>query len=375
MSEPTETVLQFGAGRFLRAFIDRFIQHANETGQTKDSVVVVQSTPGSRADLLNEHPEGYHVLVRGFEDGKVVERVDRVSCIRRGLTAANDWQEVLRIARSPQLRLVVTNATESGYNTDPGDKVDSNPPNSLPAKLTQVLWRRFEAGGPPLIMLPCELIDRNAIKLLELIITQAKQWSLPAAFEPWVRERCWWLPNLVDCIVTRAPTDHPLTAKDPQLICAEPYRLLAIERPKNGMPKLFEHPDVHVVDDLTPYYLRKVRILNGLHTAMATKYVPQGFEIVQQVMEDPAASRWIRDILFEEIVPTIAYRVYGVAQFADQTLDRFRNPFSNHKLSDIMLNHADKIKIRLQTTREEYEKLFGKAPKRLAQLLGEGIKK
>jgi len=77
----------------------------------------------------------------------------------------------------------------------------------------------------------------------------------------------------------------------------------------------------------------------------------------------------VRDVLFEEIVPTLAYRAEGVALFADQTWDRFRNPFLNHRLADIAAHHADKIKIRLVPTIEEYQKLFGKPPRRLAEAL------
>src|SRR5262249_12154942 len=97
---------------------------------------------------------------------------------------------------------------------------------------------------------------------------------------------------------------------------------------------------------------------------------PAGFETVLQVLKDRDAVRWLRALLFEEIVPTIAYRVEDVALFADQTFDRLRNPFLAHKLADIMLNHAAKVPVRLQPTREEYERLFGRAPRKLTEVLG-----
>src|SRR4051794_9937555 len=106
-----ETVLQFGAGRFLRGFADRFLQQANDQGQDVGRVVVVQSTPGARADLLNRQPSGYHVLVRGIEDGETVERVEPVRCISRAVMANGQWDEVLALAKSPQLRCVLSNAT------------------------------------------------------------------------------------------------------------------------------------------------------------------------------------------------------------------------------------------------------------------------
>jgi tagaturonate reductase len=364
-----ETFLQLGTGRFLRAFADRFAQEARDQGQEVGSIAVVQSTDGSRANLLAAQPDGFHVLIRGFQNGEVVDRVQPVRTISRALQARADWPEILRLVTSDSLQTIFSNATESGYKIDPADRFSDSPPNSLPGKLTQLLLARFESGGKPLTLLPCELIERNAEKLRDLVLQQASIWKLPESFQAWITNECIWLCNLVDCIVTDGPSDHPLAAQDKLLACAEPYALWAIEKPRHGTPSLFSHPAIRWVDDLSPYYLRKVRMLNGTHSAMVAKFLPAGFETVQQVMKDRDATRWVRDLLFEEIVPTLAYRLEGVAQFADDTLDRFRNPFQNHKLTDIKLNHSDKIKVRLQPTYDEYVKLFGRIPQRLHEVL------
>jgi tagaturonate reductase len=369
MTPTAETVLQFGAGRFLRAFADRFIQYANEHGQDAGGVVVVQSTPGPRAELLRQQPEGYQVLVRGYEDGQLIERAESVRSIRRALIAQDEWERVLDVARSPHLRYLISNATEAGYTLDPGDRADSRPPRSFPAKLTQVLWQRFRAGAAPVVLLPCELFDNNASRLRELVLGLGRDWALPREFAEWAGERCLWLNSLVDCIITSPPPDHPLAATDRLLVCAEPYALWAIERPPGGEVPLFRHPAMHLVDELAPYYLRKVRILNGLHTAMVGKFLRSGFQTVQQVLADGEAVRWVRGLLYEEIVPTLAYRVEDVALFADQTWDRLRNPYLSHPLKDIALHHADKVRVRLQPTRAEYESLFGKPPRRLAEAM------
>ncbi|MCE9606473.1 MAG: altronate dehydrogenase [Planctomycetia bacterium] len=378
-----ETILQFGAGRFLRAFVDRFVQHANDAGLGVGSVVVVQSTPGSRAELLSSGSGGFHVVVRGYEAGEVVDRVETVRSVSRALVASESWPAVLEVARSPELKFIVSNATEAGYVLDDADSGEAaqadaageavaqrktTVPKTLPGKLTQVLWSRFRAGLEPLTIIPCELIERNAAKLSELVATQAERLRLPGEFHAWLR-RCLWLNNLVDCMVTPPPADHPLTKQDPLFTSAEPYTLWAIEKPAGREAPLFAHPAIRIVDDLTPFYLRKVRILNGLHSAMVAKFLPAGFETVQDVLRNAVATRWVRGLLYEEIVPTIAYRVDDVAEFADQTFDRLRNPFMRHKLADIALNHGAKAHVRLKPTHDEYVKLFRTAPKRLAEAL------
>lgn len=366
----SETILQFGAGRFLRAFFDRFVHQANESGQSVGRIVVTQRSADQRSELLNGSADGYQVLVRGYQDGELVERHERVQSISRVLTTDKQWRDVLMFAKSPELRFIVTNATESGYVLDPKDKITA-PPETLPAKLTQVLWARYQSRTPAPTMLPCELIERNGEKLCALIVEQCQAWGLPAEFQAWVQNECLWTNSLVDCIVTMP--EPALAEKDPLLICAEPYYLWAVQKAgglstASGPLSLFNHPALRITDDIAPYFLRKVRILNGTHTAMVGRFHGK-FDTVQNLLADKAAARWIRDLMFGEVVPTLAYRLDLVPSFADETYDRFRNPFTNHKLSDIAKGHADKVRVRLEPTRAEYETLFGKAPPHIVEAM------
>ena len=369
MTQLPETILQFGAGRFLRGFFDRFVDQANKEGQNVGRIVVVQSTSGPRAELLSQQGCVYHALYRGVEHGEVVDRTIEINSVSRALIASENWPEILRVAASPELKYIVTNATEAGYETDGTDKLADSPPKSLPGKLAAVLWARFQSNGEPLVLLPCELIENNADKVQQLVVDQARAWGLSSGFISWVTEKCWWLNNLVDCIITDGPADHPLAATDKMMIQVEPYSLLAIQRPARGNPPIFTNPFIHVVDDLAPFFLRKVRILNAVHTAMTAKFYGHGFETVQQVMGDRAANRWCRDVVFEEIVPALVSRVEGVAEFADMTFDRFRNPFQKHLLKNITLNHDAKLKVRIEPTIEEFKSLYGREPKRLSEVL------
>ncbi|MBI3821697.1 MAG: altronate dehydrogenase [Planctomycetes bacterium] len=364
MTPLPETILQFGAGRFLRAFVDRFVHQANERGQNVGRIVVVQRGADQRSELLG--PDGYDVLVRGYQNNELVQRRERVQSISRMLVADTQWADVLAFAKSPDLRYIVSNATESSYVLDARDQLDSAPPDSIAGKLTQVLWSRFQAGGAPLTLLPCELIECNADKLSQLVVMQSYAWGLSDGFRTWIKEECVWLNSLVDCIVTMP--EPALAQKEPLLVCAEPYYLWALENPSGKSVKLFDHPAIRLADDISPFFLRKVRILNGTHTAMVGKFLGK-FETVQKLLEDRSANRWIRDLMYGEIVPTLAYRVDQVAAFADETYDRFRNPFTNHKLADIAKGHADKVRERLQRTRAEYEKLFGKPPPLLVEAM------
>ena len=368
MNQLAETVLQFGAGRFLRGFVDRFIHQANQQGQNVGRIVIVQATPGARANLLAQQAGIYNALYRGVEDGEIVDKTIKIESVSRALVAGEEWPEILRVATSAHLKYIITNATEAGYATDGTDKFDDKPPKSLPGKLAAVLWARYKSGGSPLVLLPCELIERNADKVSELVIAQAISWNLPSDFISWVTGQCWWLNNLVDCIITDGPADHPLALSDKMLIAIEPYALFAIEKPARGMPPIFTSPYLHVVDDLSPFFLRKVRILNAVHSCMVAKFYGHGFETVQQVMADRVANRWCRDVVFEEIVPALVVRVEGVAEFADMSFERFRNPFQGHLLKNISMNHDAKLQVRIAPTIDEFTTIYGRPPKRLMEV-------
>ncbi len=363
-----ETVLQFGSGRFLRAFADLFIHQANQQGQNVGRVVIVQSTGDNRAGGLNRQGGRYHVIVRGLDQGKVIDRVETSESISRALAASAQWPEVLEVARSPRLRVILSNTTEKGYDLDPADGPDGAPPRSFPAKLLAVLRARFEAGQKAPTLVPCELRERQADLLRGLVVGLARQWKLSEDFIGWLESSCVWLNTLVDRIVTDPAPDHPLLATDPLLAMAEPYALWAIEQ-KPGADRFIEHPAVVWTADVMPYFLRKVRILNGGHTALVIRAWGRGLRTVKDVMNDPELSAWLGRLLFEEVVPVLEGRVEDPAGFARQVLDRFRNPFLEHLLTNIAVHHGAKVEVRLIPTAQEYRAKFGKEPPLLSEVL------
>lgn len=372
MSDPLpETVLQFGTGKFLRCFVDLFVDEANRgCGQALGRVVAVQSTGSERAGSINAQQGRYHVAIRGLAGGERVDRTLEVAGLSRALAAGDDWPAVLDVARGDDLRFVVSNTTEAGLTLDAQDEPGVAPPRSFPAKLLAVLLARQEAGRDGVTILPCELVDGNADRLLELVLEQAGRWQVPASQVDWLRTACSWHNTLVDRIVSAPPAGDPLAEQDPLFAVAEPFALWLIE----GTPdlgSLAEHPAVQLVEDLAPYALRKVRILNGAHTALVAKARPLGFETVRETVADEQIRVWLEELLFDEIIPTIADRVEqaDAEQFARDVLERFANPYLDHRLADIALHHEVKLGTRLVPTYEEYRKRFGCTPRLLGEVI------
>lgn len=357
-------ILQFGTGNFLRGFVDLF---ADELGI--GPIVAVQSTDGDRGALLNRSAGRYHVAIQGIEEGRVVDETVEVRSIARALFAATEWEAVLDVARDPGLLAIVSNTTEAGYALDEADaERGEGAPASFPAKLLAVLVARGEAGLPAPWIVPCELIEGNGDRLKDLVLGQAARWGINGETREWIANQCRWVNTLVDRIVPGPPRQHPPLGIDPLLIMAEPFALWAVETLDSGFP-FAAHRAVVQAPDIASYSLRKIRILNGAHTALVCRALGSGFETVRQCLDDLEIGAWLERLLFDEIVPVLEGRCDDPAGFARAVLDRFRNPFLEHRLASIALNHEAKIATRLLPTLREYRERFGQDPPLLAALL------
>ena len=361
-----ETVIQFGSGRFLRGFFDWMLQKAVDAGVYDGSVVVVQSTGQGASDLLTRQNGQYTHIARGAE-GVFVTPIDIISrCVRLG----EDYEGFLKLAENPDFRFIVSNTTESGIRYEPDDRSVQIPALSFPARLTQLLYRRYQLGLPGFALLPCELIERNGETLKRLVLRYAGEWALDEAFLRFVEEENCFCDTLVDRIVTGFPKGETLGLgyEDELVNCSETYHLWVIE----GDPALarelpFDQIGLNVrwVRDLTPFRVRKVRILNGAHTATVGYARLAGGETVGEAMADPRLGVFLRGVVYDEILPTLDMPREELAAYAEDVFRRFSNPYIRHEWRAISLNSVAKFRVRLMPSILEYEKRFGRLPERL----------
>ncbi|MBQ6914225.1 MAG: tagaturonate reductase, partial [Kiritimatiellae bacterium] len=114
---------------------------------------------------------------------------------------------------------------------------------------------------------------------------------------------------------------------------------------------------------VTPYKQRKVRILNGAHTSMVLGAYLAGKSIVRECMEDDVVRGFLNKALFDEIIPTLDLPKDELDAFALAVIDRFNNPYIDHRLTDIALNSTAKWKARVMPSVTEYAKRKGALPK------------
>ncbi len=373
-----ERVIQFGEGNFLRAFTDWMIHRLNKQGLFNGRIVLVQPIAEGLAGCINEQDGLYTLLLRGLQEGKIVEQKEVITSVSRGINPYTDWAACLACAENPDIEFVVSNTTEAGITYDPADGLDNLPPVSFPGKLTAYLYHRFQHfqgdAAKGMVILPCELIERNGEQLQAIVLRLAKEWGLPSAFAAWISAHNTFVNTLVDRVVTGYPRDEVgeleqyLGYQDRLLNTGELFHLWVIEGPAALAERLpFAKTGLNVIwtDDMSPYRTRKVRILNGAHTASVPVAYLYGLEAVKEMMDHPVMGKFIRQVIWDEIVPSIDLDREMLNGFAHSVIERFENPFITHYLLSILLNSSSKFKTRNLPSLLAYHQQNGILPEKL----------
>lgn len=367
--------IQFGEGNFLRAFVDWIFDVMNEKGLFNGKVALVQPIDKGLGDMINNQDGLYHLFRNGYENGVLKEDVRLIRVVDRCINPYAEFENYLELARIDTIDVIVSNTTEAGIVFDANDKFENTPANTFPGKLTQLLYERFKHCKGDFTrgftIIPCELINKNADALKKCIFQFAELWQLGSEFESWIEKANTFHNTLVDRIVPGYPKENEdeLKAKigydDKLMVAAEVFHLWVIEGDDELNKKLpFRESglNVKIVDDITPYRDRKVKILNGSHTAMVPVSYLFGNRTVQETVENPFTRKFVEQVVFKEILPSVKLDEAERRKFADEVIERFRNPSIKHLLSSIALNSVSKFKVRDLPSFLEYYETNGRLP-------------
>lgn len=378
VNQRPERIIQFGEGNFLRAFVDWIIWNMNEKTDFNSSVVVVQPIDKGMIDLLNKQDNLYHVNLQGLDKGTAVNSLDMIDVISRSMNPYSQFDEFMKLAEQPEMRFVISNTTEAGIAFDPACRLEDAPASSYPGKLTQLLYHRFRTFNGDktkgLVIFPCELIFLNGHKLKETIYQYIDLWNLGEDFKLWFEEACGVYATLVDRIVPGFPRKEieaikeKLQYNDNLVVQAEIFHLWVIEAPQEiakEFPADKAGLNVLFVPSEAPYHERKVTLLNGPHTVLSPVAYLAGINIVRDACQHPVVGKYIRKVMFEELMETLNLPKPELEKFADDVLERFNNPFVDHQVTSIMLNSFPKYETRDLPGLKEYLKRKGSLPEGL----------
>lgn len=373
-----EKILQFGTGVLLRGLCDYFVDKANRAGQFKGRIVLVKSTSKGAADAFESQDGLFTHSIKGIDEGKEVEEYLINSSISRTLTASKEWEQILACATSSDMQIILSNTTEVGIQYVAHDSISSPCPTSYPAKLLAFLYARWQHFGSEksagMVIIPTELIINNGNVLKEIVLKLANDHGLSADFISWISISNHFCNSLVDRIVPGAPdaeTSAELSAQlgyeDSLMIASEVYRLWAIQggaEVKKVLSFAAADKGVVIAEDIEIYRELKLRLLNGTHTFLCGMSYLLGFRLVKDVMSNSYLSKLYMNLMLSELALAIPYKMdFKVAdRFGRAVLDRFRNPFINHKLLDITVQYTTKMRMRNIPLLVNYYKIFGHAP-------------
>ncbi|TDD94098.1 tagaturonate reductase [Flavobacterium cellulosilyticum] len=352
-------VVQFGEGNFLRAFVDYAFQRLNNEVDFNAGIAIVQPLKEGMVHLINDQDGLYTLFMNGIKKGEKIQDIELITNIVKGINPYTEFADYLALATEEELQFIVSNTTEAGIEFVATDTPDMQPPVSFPAKLTVLLYERFKHfngdASKGLTIIPCELIDYNSETLKKIILQYCDLWKLDDSFKTWASDACTYHSTLVDRIVPGYPRaeieeyNNKLDYQDNLIVAAEPFFLWAIEGGDALKEKLPFHKtnlNVKIVDDIRPFKMIKVRILNGAHTAMVTFSLLHGNKLVMETVNGDFTGKFINSVI-SEISETLDMDKNEIIAYSEEVMDRFKNPFIKHALADIALNSISKFKVRV----------------------------
>ena len=371
-------IMQFGEGNFLRAFVEWIIQDLNDKGAINAGLVLVQPMPFGRVKELAEQDGLYTLRLEGIDNGKNVKNSQVIDVVGDCINPFTDYEKFLSYGESEDLEVIISNTTEAGIAVDPTDTDFTQCPKSYPGKLLALLKRRYdhfkgdESKG--LAIIPCELIDDNGDELYRCLTELAHINKMDEKFIKWMQTANHFTSTLVDRIVPGYPRNEIDQIQketgyiDNNVVKGEIFHLWVLKKEahvQKVLPADSTGLNVIFADDIHPYKQRKVKILNGSHTAMVPVAYLCGIDTVGESVNDPLIGKFVREFVFEEVNPTINLPQDQMTAFANSVIERYQNPYIRHELMSIALNSTTKFKTRLLPTLLDYVRIKGELPKRL----------
>jgi mannitol 2-dehydrogenase len=357
----TTGVVHVGVGGFHRAHQAMYHDRLMNDGEALDwGICGVGVMPGDRRmkEAL-EAQDCLYTLVVKHPDGTYEPRV--VGSVTEYLLAPDDPEAVIEKMAAEATRIVSLTVTEGGYSVDhatgeldaadPGLLADLQPgatPRTAFGLIVEALSRRRERGLTPFTIMSCDNLQGNGDLSRRVFTAFAR--LRDADLGDWVEREVRFPNSMVDRI-TPATTDadraelrERFGIDDRWPVVCEPYVQWVLEDSFSlGRPP-YERAGVQVVDDVEPYELMKLRLLNASHQALCYFAYLCGYRLVHEAAQDRLFRSWLLGYMTEEGAPTLA-PVPGVDldRYEHTLIERFSNPEVRDTVARLCAESSDRI--------------------------------
>lgn len=337
-------ILHIGLGNFHRAHQAWYTAQA---GGWKITAVSLRSR--ALRDAMAGQGNGYTLVTRGAEGA----RYDWIEAIDRVLVAPDAPEAVLAALADPAVSVVTVTVTEKGYHLDAGGALDLTDPlvladlaSEAPQTLVGFLARGLARRSDPVTVMSCDNLPGNGRKLGAAVrrFAQGAGLTLCGAGFP---------DSMVDRITpatTEALKADVLAATgraDAAPVATETFTDWVIEDRFAGARPAWETAGARIVEDVAPYEMRKLRMLNGPHSLIAYLGQLRGHAYVHAAIADPVVAAAARGLM-REAAETLPDGVRADAgDYAEALMARFANPALAHALAQIAMDGSIKLGVRI----------------------------
>jgi mannitol 2-dehydrogenase len=336
-------IVHFGVGGFHRAHQAMYVDRLLDKGLgTEWGICGVGVMPSDRrmADVMAAQ-DGLYTLVSENPDGSRDARV--IGSIVDYRYAPDDPEAVVELLAAPTTRIISLTITEGGYNIDSlGEGV------TVFGLVADALARRRDRGVASPTIVSCDNIEGNGDVARQAFTTYAER--VHPGLGEWMITHTRFPNSMVDRI-TPVTTPDVIAAlqsefgvEDQWPVAAEPFTSWVLEDNfSDGRPPL-EEADVLLVDDVTPYELMKLRLLNASHQSLCYFAYLAGYRLVHDAAGDPLFAEFLREYMDSEGTPTLK-PVPGIdlPDYKRTLIERFANPGVKDTIVRLCFGSSDRI--------------------------------
>jgi mannitol 2-dehydrogenase len=346
-------IVHLGVGGFHRSHMARYLNNLMNVSGDALSWGVLGAGLTEADDLLQEALAPQDYLYSLIERNGAREQVSVIGSLRGFISAHRDRQHLLQEMCNPVVKIVSLTVTPNGYCLNPATRrldpthpailkdlaAPTNPISAI-GVIAEAYRRRRAAGIEPFTALSCDNIPHNGRVLRNAVLDYTE------TFDP---ELCSWIgmrasfPNtMVDRITpatVAADIDH-LSSRygvaDNWPVISEEFSQWVIEDRFGGDRPELERVGVQFVENVFPYELMKLRLLNGSHLAISLLGRLMGYQHVDEAMGNDYICRFMKALMDRETAPTLL-PVPGVdlEEYKRTLVQRFKNPAIKDQLERI----------------------------------------
>ncbi|WP_110598580.1 mannitol dehydrogenase family protein [Salinicola lusitanus] len=360
-AQVTPGIVHFGVGGFHRAHQAMYLDDLMNRGEALDwGIVGVGVMPGDRRmQVALSAQDHLYTLVIKHPEGEYQARV--IGSIIDYRYAPDDIEGTLELLADPKIRIVSLTVTEGGYNFhhvtgefDLGnadvehDLASPKTPRTTFGIVVEALSRRRERGVEPFTVMSCDNIQGNGEVAHKMFVAYARARDVELA--DWIDANVHFPNSMVDRI-TPVTTDADIEEigsrfgiEDRWPVVCEPFTQWVLEDHFNAGRPAYDQVGVQLVEDVMPYELMKLRLLNASHQALTYFGYLAGYRYAHEVCQDPLFVDFLLDYMNREGTPTLR-PVPGVDldDYKRTLIARFANPEIKDTLARLCAESSDRI--------------------------------